>query len=443
VKNAMRIVGAGVLAAAMFAVGGLGLFRGDASPTAPAAASRTDALLSSPGSSSGLGRTIATLQERLKADREDAAANATLGLAYLQIGRLTADPTYYPKAEGVLRRAISLDDAGFAAPLGMGALALARHDFAGALRWGRRALALNPYSGQVRAVIGDSLLELGRYDQAVRAFQRMIDLRPELSAYARVSYARELHGDVPGAIEAMTDALDAAGTPEDAAWAAYHLGELWWGIGDLERAERAYRIGSRYAPSHPLPAAGLAKVAAATGDLDGAVALLDDVVDRYPTAELVILLGDLHALAGDANGAEEQYELVRALQALSAENGVSTDLELALFEADHGTVDPSVVARARAEYLRRPSVQAADALAWTLHAAGRDAKAAPYAREALRLGTRSALFHFHAGIIALRLGDASGAREHLSSALELNPWFSFLHAAEARRALARLGGSPR
>ena len=64
----------------------------------------------------------------------------------MQEARVTADPTYYPKAEGVLDRSLERctrsDNEG--ALVGMAALAAARHDFAGALRYGERARAVNP-----------------------------------------------------------------------------------------------------------------------------------------------------------------------------------------------------------------------------------------------------------------------------------------------------------
>jgi Flp pilus assembly protein TadD len=78
----------------------------------------------------------------------------------------------------------------------------------------------------------------------------------------------------------------------------------------------------------------------------------------------------------------------------------------------------------------------ADALAWQLHANGRDAEAITHADEALRLGTRSALFHFHRGMIELSLGRLDAARADLRQALAINPHFSLLHAPEARQVLS-------
>ena len=43
-------------------------------------------------------------------------------------------------------------------------------------------------------LVGDALLELGRYEQAFSAFDRQVALKPSLAGYARISYARELLG---------------------------------------------------------------------------------------------------------------------------------------------------------------------------------------------------------------------------------------------------------
>ena len=176
----------------------------------------------------------------------DWQAFASLGLAYVQQARVTADPSYYPKAEGVLERSLGLErNDNFAAMVGMAALAAARHDFAGALRWGEQAQAINPYNGNVYGVIGDAQVELGRYQDAFATFQTMVDTRPGVASYARVSYARELMGDVPGAIKAMVAARDIAGTPADSAWASYQLGELYFNQGDLDDAAGRVRARRR------------------------------------------------------------------------------------------------------------------------------------------------------------------------------------------------------
>ena len=83
-------------------------------------------------------------------------------------------------------------------PFPLGA-ALARHDFSGALAWGERARKIDPYSGNVYGVIGDAEVELGHYADAFATFQKMVNTLPDTASYARVSYARELQGDVPGA----------------------------------------------------------------------------------------------------------------------------------------------------------------------------------------------------------------------------------------------------
>src|SRR4029077_15981741 len=93
----------------------------------------------------------------------------------------------------------------------MGMLSLSRHQFEAALDWGQKARAANPDSPTSLGVIGDAQNEMGQYDAAVTTIQDMVDSRPDLSSYARVSYIRELHGDVPGAIEAMQQAIEAGG----------------------------------------------------------------------------------------------------------------------------------------------------------------------------------------------------------------------------------------
>ena len=443
-RHAGKVLAVAGLAVVMLAAGGVGLLRRAQPDAATAPLVTGPALSTKPVIHAGrLSQIMANLQERLRAVPEDWRSFADLGLAYVQQARVTADPSYYPKAEDVLNRSLKLNATeNFNGLTGMAALAAARHDFAAALSWGEKAVAANPASAAAHAVVGDAQVELGQYDAAFHTFQTMIDLRPELSTYARVSYAQELQGSPSAAVRAMELALQAAATPTDAAWAANQIGDLYWNSGKLAKAEEWYRRAIESDGSFVPPHAGMARVEAARGRNDIAIRGLTWVVDRYPSPEYVIALGDLHAITGQSEEAARQYALVRAEERLLRAGGVNVDLEMALFDADHGVDLKHGLAAARQEWARRTSIHVADALAWELYANRRYSQALRYADQALRLGTRNALFFFHRGMIQRALGRFGPARRDLAEALSINPHFSILWSRRAERILVSLGGAP-
>lgn len=368
---------------------------------------------------------ISQLQERIQNNPDNGDAYAQLGLALLQQVRETGDASFYVQAENALDEALAHDPQQVDALIGQGILALARHDFAAGLEWGQQARALNPYRAQILGIIVDAQVELGRYEEAVASAQAMVDLRPDLTSYSRVSYVRELHGDTAGAIEAMQLAVD-SGLPaaEGTLWVRVQLGNLYFNSGQLEKAENIYRQTLFFRPDYPFAQAGLARIEAARGNYETAIDLYRPLVARLPLPEFVIPLGELYQQTGQPELAEEQYGLVRAIQQLNAAAGMDVDLELALFEADHGSDPAAALAKARAAYERRPSIHAADVLAWTLYHNGEYEEAWAYSQESLRLGTRDALLHYHAAMIAEAMGDREAGREHLAEALAINPYFS-------------------
>lgn len=368
--------------------------------------------------SQGDAAVVARLQERLRRAPDDADTAAALGLALLQRARETGDPGLYGQADEALELALRGDARQLDALVGRGMLALARHQFAEALTWGERARAVAPARAAVYGVLADAYVELGRYDEAVAAAQQMIDIRPDLDSYSRVAYLRELHGDVDGAVAAMGLAVD-AGAPgaENTAWTLVQLGNLHMGRGELDAAQAAYSEALLGYPGYAHAEAGLGRILAARGDLEGAAGLYAQVVGRLPLPEFAIYLGDLYELMGRPEDAARQRELVRAMQRLSADAGVDVDLELALFEADHGADPAALVERAAAAYARRPSVVAADALAWAQFRAGDLGAATKTSQEAMRLGTRDPAMRLRAGLIAAAAGDDVAAREHLGIAV--------------------------
>lgn len=380
---------------------------------------------------------IRRLEEIVQKRPKDAATLAALGQAYVQEARITGDPTYYPQAENRLKQSLKIQpDSNLAALVGQSSLASARHDFVAALDWAEQAAALAPEVSQVQAVLGDALLELGRYDEAFDAFQRMVDLRPDFAAYARVSYARELQGDVDGAFATMEQALDAATGPGDSAFAEHYLGELEWNRGRPGRAvdhyRKALRLDETYLPSK----AALGRAAFFDGRVDEAVKLYQEVIDRFPLPLYVTELTDVLVASGRDKLAEEEFGVLDVQRRLFEANGVNVDIDVAVFNADHDLAPADSLASVEAQWAKRKSVFVADALAWQLHAAGRDAEALVYADEALRLGTRNALFYYHRSVIQSELGNEAAARADLEEAMATNPNFSILHSTEAAKAVA-------
>jgi tetratricopeptide (TPR) repeat protein len=428
-------VGAAVLGAAAFAA----LFGGVARHDAPAAVTGVlpTAMAAKLQQGFAAGDTqaeIEGLQAELRSSPQNVKALDTLGLAYQQRVRETGDAEYYVKAEGVLRRALRLAPRDLIATAGLGQLALSRHRFRQALTFGERARRISPTTAGVYGVIGDAQLELGRYRQAFAAFDRMASLKPSVASYARISYARELLGHVGAAERAMQLAASAAvGEREASSWTHVQLGLLYLGHAQPARALRELRIALRLDPTYYVVLDGMAQVQAALGDTRRAIGYARAAVDRVPLPAQVAFLGDLYRATGRERLARSQYGLIRVIEKLLAANGVRNDLDIALFDADHGIALPHALALARKGYAERPGVFGDDVLGWTLARNGRCRAALHYSQRSLRLGTQDALKFFHRGYIAACLGRRTEAADWYRRALALNPRFSILWAPVARR----------
>ena len=412
-----------------------------ASPALPSAvAPVTPATPAPTGPSAPTIATVDRLTAWLRDHPDDPAAYRDLGLSLLQRARETADAAFYDRAEAALTTALALAPGDDFATVGIGSLQLARHRFADALATGRTLVARSPDLAAAHGIVVDALVELGRYDEAIGALQAMVDLREDLASLARVSYLRELHGDLRGALEAMERAAAAGAlAPEGDAYVTTLAGDLHVLLGERELAAVAYDRALEEVPGYAPARAAQGRLAITAGDLPGAIEAFRDASTTLPLPEYVIALGEALEASGDTARAEDAYGLVRVETQLLQASGVVVDLELALFEADHG--DPATaVELAEAAYAERQTVHTADALAWALHRAGRTAEARRHLDEALRLGTLRPSFRYHAGVIAAATGDVTTARRELRLALALDPGFSATGAAAARAALDELAG---
>lgn len=435
----MAVVVAGVVLLAV-AVGGVLGAADDTGPGPGGGAGVSAAAGDGPVPGDALGRAIAAAQQRLQRAPSDAATWASLGSAYVEQARVSADPSYYPRAQGAQEKSLALGgESNFAALTGLGALANARHDFAAAADLARRSQAINPAGATSWGVAADAAIQLGDYDRASSAVQRMLDRDPGVASLTRASYDAELHGRTEVARVLLTRALAASYAPPDVAFCRYYLGQLAFTVGDLDTAQTEFDAGLAAVPTDPTLALGRARLAAARGDTAAALTGYQQVVDVRPLPEYLVEYGELLESLGRTTDAAAQYDLFDVTQQLFAANGVQDSLTVALRAANRG--DPAAaVPAAEAERALRRNIDSADALAWALHSAGRDVEALPLAREATALGTRNASFLYHRGVIEGAVGMTEAARATLTEALTLNPHFSPLYAPRAQAALDRLDG---
>ncbi|WP_172803369.1 tetratricopeptide repeat protein [Alloactinosynnema sp. L-07] len=378
---------------------------------------------------------------RLKREPDDARVWAELGIAYVEQARITADPTYYTKAEGALRKALDLrpeapeDQA--RAQTGMGTLANARHEFGEAERWAEQARRLDPGHWMIYGVLTDARLLLGDRPSAEEALQTMMDLRPGVASYTRAAHYLSVTGNPKRAAEALDLAVSAA-APDELAFCHERMGELLWHTGQPSLALAAYERALAADPRYAAAQAGRGRARAALGQSEEALRDYTASVERAPHPAVLLELGELSLSLGRTQHAEQQFALFEEVQKLFRAGGVSDGLLSGRYESDHG--DPATAVRLlSAEWDKAQTAETADALGWAMHRAGQHTQALPYARQASEWDSHRAEYAYHRGEIERALDLTEPAREHLSQALRLNPHFSPLHAPQAKAALNTIG----
>ena len=345
----------------------------------------------------GLDRVVRDMEERLAAWPDDLDAAVLLADTLLRQTRVVGNPGLAIRAEAVLAQALKAYPADYRANRMLGPLYLSQHRFREAIAVATANRETRPSDPINYGVIGDAHLELGQYEQAFEAFDQMMRLRPSAGAYARVAYARELQGNLAGALEAMQLAADA--TPgadlEALAWHRSQVGELYLKLGQLRDAKRSFAAASQAFPGHPFAVTGYARVVELDGDPAGALTLLRQLAERAPTPELYVRIGDLLERQGQVREAKTAYALAEAAWRSDAPEPKN----LARFLADRGIKIDEAVQIAERASTERDDIYTNDALAWAAFKADRLDVARRAIARALRTGTQDADIRAHAAAI--------------------------------------------
>ncbi|GAB5520395.1 MAG: hypothetical protein RhofKO_26460 [Rhodothermales bacterium] len=348
-----------------------------------------------------------------------------VGLAqvYLQQSQATGDETrYVPLAKDVLAQALERSPKHYPARALQAQLYNVLHQFEKGRDLANELIAEQPNHAYTYGILVDALVELGEYDAAVGASDKMNAIRPGLPAYARAAYLRELHGDGDGAKVAMRLAADAGVTGrDDRAWAIYQLGQLYLGDDNIDAAEIIFDALLDERPGYAHALSGLAQVEMARGNVDGAEALLNNAYEATPNPGFLEQLAEVHAVRGDADREADVLAAVEASLKAADAMGENVRMEYADFLADQERDLDQAVAWAEAEYARRPNhMHTQETMAWTLHKAGRTAEALPIIEKLLVQSPEDGKLYYRAAQIYDAAGQADQAAVYFQRALDGN-----------------------
>lgn len=370
------------------------------------------------------------LKLAIEENPEDKKSQLALAALYIQEARVTGDHMYYDAAAmQQVNNVLNNDPNNFEALTYKTLIYLSQHHFADALEVAQKAKDINPYNAFIYGLMADANVEMGNYSKAVENCDSMVSIRPDIRSYSRISYLREIHGDYPGAIDAMHRAVE-AGMPGDEGteWARVQLGHLYENTGDLKRAEMLYTIALGERPDYAYALAGMAHIAAANKEYAKAIHYYlkaDSLVSDYVFKEELV---DVYRLAAQDDKAAALARSVAdkmkkdSEKALNDENiGHYSDRELAYAYLKINDYD-NALTHAIAEYNRRPNnIDVNETVAWAYYKQNKADKAMPYLKQALKTNSKNPTLLCHAGLIFAKAGEKAKAKSFLQEALKNNP----------------------
>ena len=382
---------------------------------------------------------ITYLQKVVAAKPDSLHAKVLLAGANVQKMRETTDFGYIERASKLLDSVLTTDAKNYEARRLRTEIQLEYHQFSKAAASSRELIGMNASDPWNWGTLGDALIEMGDYDQGADSFQKMMDLRPDLSSYNRAAHYRFLTNDAKGAVEVMQHAVSAgSSSPENVAWCLVELGHIYFKTDQLLAAENSYRKALMYFPGSHAAHAGVGRVQAAQGNLDDAINSYTKARTATPMPDYAAALGDLYEAKGLKKEAAQQAQFVDAIYQLMRANKEKANRNLSLIYSDHNRNLGAALELAEAELDVRKDIYTYDALAWALYKHKRYDEAEAASIKARKLETPEPAFYYHAGMIAAARNKTEEARANLQKALALNPKFDFVQARLAAEKLQEL-----
>ena len=375
-------------------------------------------------------KAIEGLLATIEQNPEDYKSMLSLSQAYIQEGRTTGDHGYYDKAAiELLDEVIKNEPENFEALCCKATVLLSQHHFAEGLELAKVALPINPNSAFIYGILCDANLELGKYDEAVKMADKMNATRPDIRSYARISYLREIYGDLPGAISAMKLAVE-AGYPglEQSEWTRCVLAHLYENIAKLDSAEYEYNIALRNRPNYAFAIAGLGHIAKARGNFKEAILYYEKAKSMIVEFSFSDELTDLYRLNNEKQKADKNAKEVIELLGPNAGDESDTghghyaDKELAYAYIKTNDLE-NALKHAQTEYERRPdNIDVCETLAWVNYKLNDFKTSNTLINKALKTNCKNPILLCRAGLIKVKANEVEKGKTLIKQALETNPF---------------------
>jgi tetratricopeptide (TPR) repeat protein len=389
---------------------------------------------------------VDVLIRKIGENPSDIKSLLALAAQYIQEGRNTGNFNYYNEAALKCINAVLEKDAkNFEALTFKATILLSQHRFFDGLEIANQVQKLYPYNAYVYGLLVDGCVESGKYKEAIEAADKMISIRPDNRSYSRIAYLREIHGDIPGAIEAMKMAVG-SGAPgdENTEWCRVQLGKLFEKTGKISEAKMHYTISADSRQNYPYALAGLARIAAEEKDYAKSLGLYVQADSLIPDHTFKEGIAEIYNLTRQPEKAKKvAEEILNHMKNVSSsiENknaGQNEDHEMAHAYLGVNNYEKALQF-ALQEYNRRPeNIEVNETVAIVYYAKGEYAKALPYIEAALKTNCKDPELLCHAGLIYAKTGDKAKARMFLKEALKNDPLVSVSLKIESEEMLGYL-----
>lgn len=366
---------------------------------------------------------------------DDLQQYINLASVYINEGRITGNNSYYDNAAMLMLNKVTDSKTGnkditFQALNIKSAIMLNLHQFKDALDVAKQGVAINTYNAGIYGALVDANVEMGHYDDAVKACDQMISIRPDLRSYSRASYMRQIYGQNAGAIEAMKMAVE-SGAPgsENTEWARTTLGDLYLAIGKLDSAAYQYQSSLTYRPNYPFAMIGMARIEKAKKNYDAAIEQTRNTIKVRSEVAFVALLGDLYALKGDAAKAKETrddvIELLNDAQKEEKQDALvkhNANRELANAYLSAGKIDEALKYANNDLAMRPDNIDANELAAWAYYLKGDNTNAKVHADKMMLTNSKNAEKMYKAGAIYAAAGDNGKGQKLMADAIATSPY---------------------